>query len=94
MNPTSKLWLSAAPDAPSQKSAEERSESFRSVQGGSELQSGERLLVEAYAAIWLILLGLLLLSWRRQTRLDQRIATLERALAKAQESAGTQRRID
>ncbi len=92
MNSTSKLWLLAASDASPPKSAEERAEAFRSVQGGPELQSGEKLLVEAYAAIWLILLGLLLLSWRRQAKLDQRIATLEKALAKAQDEVLAERR--
>ena len=92
MNSTAKLWLLAASDATAPKSAEERSEAFRSVQGGPELQSGEKLLVEAYAAIWLLLLGLLLLSWRRQAKLDARIASLEKALAKAQDSFGAERR--
>ena len=83
MNPTPQLWLLVASDlAP--KSADERSEAFRSVSGGPELQSGEKLLVEAYAAIWLILMGLLLLSWRRQSKLDGRIASLEKALARAE----------
>ena len=83
-------WLLAAADTPSsrpvgEKNAEDRAEAFRSVQGGPELQSGEKLLVEAYAAIWLILMGLLLLSWRRQSKLDERLSLLERALAKARE---------
>jgi hypothetical protein len=47
------------------------------------MQSGEKLLVEAYAAIWVILFALLLLSWRRQLRINERIAGLERALASA-----------
>jgi CcmD family protein len=44
--------------------------------------SGGTLLVEAYAAIWLILLGFLLVSWRRQGRIDQRVDELEKALAR------------
>ena len=47
------------------------------------MQSGEKLLVEAYAAIWLILFALVLLSWRRQRRLDERMAGLEGAIEKA-----------
>ncbi len=70
-----------APDAP--KSVEDRSTTFRPVQGGPEMQSGERLLVEAYAAIWVILFVLLLLGWRRQKRIDARIAGLEVAVAQA-----------
>ena len=49
-------------------------------EGGTEMQSGEKLLVEAYAAIWVILFAMVLLSWRRQRRLDERIASLEAAI--------------
>ncbi|HVY46622.1 MAG TPA: hypothetical protein VHB21_12125, partial [Minicystis sp.] len=66
---------------PAGASPDGRSTSFRPVEGGNEIQSGERLLVEAYAAIWLILFALLLLSWRRQRRLESRVAALEGALA-------------
>ncbi len=47
------------------------------------MQSGEKLLVEAYAAIWLITFVFLISLMRRQRRLDQRIASLEGALEKA-----------
>jgi CcmD family protein len=86
---TSRLYMlqSAAP-APSSTgtTADDRSTSFRPVEGGNQMQSGERLLVEAYAAIWLIVFAMILLSWRRQAHLDQRIATLEDALRKARNS--------
>lgn len=72
-----------AKDAP--KSVDDRSTTFRPVQAGPEMQSGERLLVEAYAAIWVILFALLLLGWRRQKRIDARIAGLEAAVAQARE---------
>jgi CcmD family protein len=68
--------------------AEDRSQSFRPVEGGAEMQSGERLLVEAYAAIWAILFVFLLLSWRRQKRIDRRIDRLESAIAQASPGAG------
>lgn len=74
---------STAASAPS--TPEERATSFQPVEGGNDLQSGERLLVEAYSAIWLLLFGFLWLSWRRQRRIDQRIEALERALASARE---------
>ena len=51
--------------------------------GDHELQSGEKLLVEAYAAIWIILFALVLLSWRRQRGIDERMSGLEAAIAKA-----------
>jgi len=47
------------------------------------MQSGEKLLVEAYAAIWLILFALVLLSWRRQQTIDERVSSLEAAIEKA-----------
>ncbi len=72
-----------APPTSSGTTAEDRSTTFRPVEGGTEMQSGEKLLVEAYAAIWLILFALVLLSWRRQRALDARVAGLEDALAKA-----------
>jgi hypothetical protein len=68
----------APPADPSQRGTE-----FRAVQGGSETVNGSALLVEAYAALWIILLGFLLISWRRQTRIDARVAELERAITAA-----------
>jgi CcmD family protein len=44
--------------------------------------SGGTLLVEAYCALWLILLAFLLVSWRRQGQIDQRVDELEKALAR------------
>jgi CcmD family protein len=87
---TSILMASQAAEpkaAPTTEGAsEDRAQSFRAVEGGNQMQSGERLLVEAYAAIWLIVFGMLLLSWRRQRRLDRRIDALDAAIAKARGS--------
>jgi hypothetical protein len=82
---TAAAATTASPAAPSASgtSADDRSTSFRAVQGGGEMQSGEKLLVEAYAAIWVILFALVLLSWRRQRRLDERMAGLETAIDEA-----------
>lgn len=73
--------------SPTTTTADDRATSFRAVQGGNEMQSGEKLLVEAYAVIWLVAFGLILLSWRRQRRIDDRVASLEGALAVARERA-------
>jgi CcmD family protein len=73
--------------APTTTTADDRATSFRAVQGGNEMQSGEKLLVEAYAVIWLILFGFILLSWRRQRKIDDRVASLEGALAGARAGA-------
>jgi CcmD family protein len=78
------LFLQAAPPAPTGTAqADDRSTSFRAVQGGPEMQSGERLLVIAYMAIWLCVMALVIFSFRKQARLDQRVRALEGALARA-----------
>lgn len=61
----------------------QRSTEFRAVEGGTEMVSGGTLLVEAYCALWIILLGFLLVSWRRQARIDARVDELEKALARS-----------
>jgi hypothetical protein len=68
--------------------AEDRSTAFRPVQGGAELQSGEKLLVEAYAAFWLLFFVMVLLSWRRQRRLDERMVALSAAIEKSRGKGG------
>jgi hypothetical protein len=62
--------------------ADDRSTTFRPVTGGEELQSGEKLLVEAYAAIWVILFAVVLMSWRKQRAVDARLDGLEASIAK------------
>jgi CcmD family protein len=79
--PGARPVTSATP--PTATGADDRSTAFRPVEGGAELQSGEKLLVEAYAAIWVILFVMVLLSWRRQRRLDERMSSLEAAIDKA-----------
>ncbi|MBK9264319.1 MAG: CcmD family protein [Polyangiaceae bacterium] len=76
--------------APPPKSADDRSTAFRPVEGGTQMQSGEKLLVEAYAAIWIITLIFIVSLFRRQKRVDQRIASLEVALEKARGRGGSQ----
>ena len=77
--------------APTTSTADDRSTSFRPVQGGNEMQSGEKLLVEAYAVFWLALFGLVFLSWRRQRKIDERVASLEGALAAARSQAAREK---
>jgi CcmD family protein len=77
----------AQPQPTSTAAPDGRSQAFRPVEGGSEMQSGEKLLVEAYAAIWIILFAFLLLSWRRQKQVDRRVATLEATLQQARREA-------
>ena len=58
-----------------------RQTEFRAVEGGTETMSGETLLVEAYAACWLIVFLFVFMSWRKQARIDARVSELERAVS-------------
>lgn len=77
--------LLQAPPAPTgtAQSADDRGMGFKAVEGGQEMQSGERLLVIAYMVIWVLILGFVAFSFRKQARLDARIQALETALAKS-----------
>ncbi|MGK3964432.1 CcmD family protein [Sorangium sp. So ce136] len=89
MNSLHSLFAHAALQQPTGTTAsDDRSQAFRPVQGGNDLQSGEKLLVEAYAAIWLIVFALVFLSWRRQKQIDRRIDALEAALQRARAGSG------
>lgn len=59
----------------------DRGQAFEPVQGG-DTTSGEVLLIEAYAAMWLVALVLVLMSWSRQKGIEQRIASLRGAIDK------------
>jgi len=71
-------------DQPAASDPGQRTTEFRAVEGGGETMSGSTLLVEAYAALWLIVLGFVLVSWRRQSRIDARVEELERAVVRGQ----------
>jgi hypothetical protein len=73
--------LDKTPEAP--KSADERATSFQAVPVGEEKMNGNTLLVEAYALIWLILMGFLVFTWLRQRAIDARLEGLERAIDRA-----------
>lgn len=76
----------AAAAAP--KTSDDRATTFRAVEGGTQMQSGEKLLVEAYAAIWILTLIFIVSIFRRQNRIDARITSLEAALEKARDRGG------
>lgn len=61
---------------------------FAPVEGGPEMQSGEALLVEAYAIMWILVLGFVVLAWRRTIAFERRLDALEAALASARDAAG------
>ena len=62
---------------------EGRSTAFQAVEGGPEQHSGTTLLVEAYAVLWVILMGWLLLVWQRQKNVGGRLDALEQAIDRA-----------
>ncbi|WP_437602675.1 CcmD family protein [Sorangium sp. So ce590] len=82
------LFAHAALQQPTDTALGDRAQAFRPVEGGNQMQSGEKLLVEAYAAIWLIVFAMVFLSWRRQKQIDRRIDVLEAAVQKARAGAG------
>jgi len=65
---------------------ESRSTEFVPVEGGNDSTSAENLLVAAYLVMWAALVAFILLTWRRQSRIEARLGYLDRALARASES--------
>lgn len=75
----SKASPSDAPDA--------RSTEFTAVDTNVEHFNGSTLLVEAYAAIWVVLMAWIFLLWRKQASLSERLDDLERTIDRAAASA-------
>lgn len=70
-------------DKPATGTAQDRSQEFKPVTGGStETSSAEGLLITAYVLMWAILMGFLFVTFRRQAAVDKRLSDLERALPK------------
>ncbi len=69
--------------APAPTTVDDRSASFQPVEGGTEQKNGQTLMVEAYAVIWTILMVWLVLLWRKQATLNQRLDGLEGAIDRA-----------
>ena len=59
---------------------DDRAMGFEAVEGGGDTTSGATLLVVAYIIMWALLVGFILLSWRRIGRVEARFGGLERAL--------------
>lgn len=74
---------------PTQEISQDRAASFEATQGGGNMQSGEMLLIEAYALIWMLLMGYVLLLWRKQKSLHARLDDLEKAIDRAAEKRET-----
>jgi CcmD family protein len=65
-----------------QPTATDRSTEFVAVEGGEETTSAGTLLVVAYVVMWALLLGFLLMTWRRLLKIEGRLGELDRALAR------------
>jgi hypothetical protein len=65
------------------KAPDDRATTFQSSEGARETRSGEVLLVEAYAVLWLLLFGFLAVQWRAHGRLESKLDDLEARLRKA-----------
>ena len=77
MIPHVALLVADPPRAP-----EDRSTEFVAVEGGNDGTSAESLLVAAYAVMWVIVFGFVFLTFRRQGRVEARLAELESAMRK------------
>jgi hypothetical protein len=71
--------------APSPLAPGERSTEFVAVEGGQDTTSAEALLVTAYALMWALVLLFVFMSWRRQQRIEGRLAELEKQLGEGGE---------
>ena len=69
--------------------AESRATDFHPVSGEPEMRSGEQLLVEAYALIWLFLLAWLVIVWRKQNAVTTRLRDLEAAITRAETASAS-----
>jgi CcmD family protein len=69
-------------DPSSNSNPSDRSTEFVAVQGGGDTTSASTLLVTAYVGMWVLLLGFIFLSYRRQAKVEARIGELEKALDK------------
>jgi hypothetical protein len=76
-----------APAASGATGPDGRSTTFQPVEGGTEQHNGATLLIEAYAVLWVILMGWLLFQWRKQAALGARLDGLERAIDRAASKA-------
>jgi CcmD family protein len=72
---------------PTPAAPDDRATEFTAVDPNAEHYSGSTLVVEAYAAIWIILMAWIFLLWRKQAGLAERLDDLERTIDRAAASA-------
>ena len=73
----------AAPSASAAAVPEDRGTAFQATTGGTELRDGGKLMVAAYAILWVIVAVYLGLMWSWQRKLQGRIEGLETAIDRA-----------
>jgi hypothetical protein len=79
---------SPADGAPAESTPDGRATGFHPVEGSpAEQYSGGALLVDAYIAVWVILLAWIYLLWRKQAALGRRLDGLEAALDRAEKKS-------
>lgn len=74
--------------APTGSAPEDRGTAFQATTGGTEMRDGGKLMVAAYAILWVIVVGYLGLLWSWQRKLQARIEGLESALDRAAAKKG------
>ncbi len=67
---------------PPKEGPSDRATTFQPVTGGTEQRDGLKLMVTAYAIVWLVLMGWVVMVWLRQRILDDRIRALGIAIEK------------
>jgi len=81
--------IGSAQDRPDDSPEDSRGTAFQRVRGGAhERVPGGTLLVVAYAFVWTALFGYVLAQWRRQSRLKDDLARLEKELGDDRKGRG------
>jgi len=75
--------VAPAPSASAAAVPEDRGTAFQATSGGTEMRDGAKLMVAAYAILWVIVAAYLGLMWSWQRKLQGRIEGLETALDRA-----------
>lgn len=78
----------AAPSASAAAVPEDRGTAFQATSGGTEMRDGGKLMVAAYAILWVIVASYLGLMWSWQRKLQGRIEGLETAIDRAAAKKG------
>ncbi len=78
--PSTTATANAAAPSASAGGADLRSTEFKAVTNEGDSRDGGMLMVEAYSVLWMLLMGWIVLLWRKQNGLNVRLDDLERAI--------------